>query len=75
MKVRYEHKTKISLWNLLFRVGDTKTDILDSFYNNFYNFYTNEMGIVLKHSFPNLPNIMYVFLSFWISIHLFFSIF
>ena len=34
------------------RVEGTKTGTLDSFYHNFYNFYTNEMGIILKHSFP-----------------------
>ena len=34
------------------------------------------MGIILKHSLPYLPYIIYVFLSFWVSIyHFFFSIF
>ena len=29
------------------RVKGTKTDTLDSFYHNFYSFYTNEIGIVI----------------------------
>ena len=46
------------------RVEGTKTDTLDSFYRNFYSFYTNEIGSILKHSLPYSPYIMRVFLSF-----------
>ena len=30
-------------------------DTLDYFYRNFYSFYTNEMGIIVNHSFPYSP--------------------
>ena len=48
-------------------------DILVSFYRNFYNFNTNKIGIILKHRLPYSPYIMFVFLSFWVSIYHFFS--
>ena len=57
------------------RVEGTKTDILDRLYHNFYSFYTNEMDIITKHSFPYSPYSMYVFVSFWVSIYLFFRFF
>ena len=57
------------------RVEGTETDTLDSFYHNFYSFYTHEMGIILNFSLPYSLYIMYVFISFWVSIYHFFKIF
>ena len=50
-------------------------DTLDSFHHNFYSFYTNEMGIILKYSLPYSPYIIDVVLPFsvWIY-HLFFQL-
>ena len=49
---------------VLSRVEGTQTDTIDFFYHNFYSFYTNEMGIILKHSSPYSPYTMYVILPF-----------
>ena len=50
-------------------------DTLDSYYQNFYNFHTNEMGIILKHSLPYWPHIMNVFLHFEFQFNISFPIF
>ena len=57
------------------RVEGTKTETLHSFYHNFYSFYKNKMGIILKHSLPYSPYIIYILLSFSVLIYHFFSIF
>ena len=48
-KNQYSRKTGLKFkTQKLSRVEGTKTDTLDSFYHNFYSFYTNKIGIILN---------------------------